>query len=240
MGVSHRLSKIMKTIVALLLALVSVSVPAQGPQQFELVYRFTFNGQYVGNVTDRFKREGSRYRLSSIAKPDDKLSLLLPVLTLTSEGAIQSSSFVPHRYKQVRSNAPDKAVMSEFNWTSNQLTHHYKGKTVQAALPKGTQDALTQLYAFTLAGKIPPQLEFAVSNGRKLINYRYEKLPGGRITTPMGAFEVIEYRRIAQPDENAISVWIAPALHHLPLRIRVREESGLFEQQLIRLNYKAT
>lgn len=229
----------MKTFAALLLALFSVAAQAQTPQQFELVYRFTFNGQYVGNVTDRFKREGTRYTLSSVAQPDKKLSFLLPVMTLTSEGTIQSGSFVPSRYKQVRSNAPEKAVMSEFNWTSGQLTHLYSGKTKQTTLPKGTLDALTQLYAFTLAGKAPPQLEFPVSNGRKLIHYRYEKIPAGRMSTPMGTFEVIEYRRIAQPDENAISVWIAPALHYLPLRIRVREESGLFEQHLIRLDYKA-
>lgn len=230
----------MKTIVVLLLALLGVPALAQGPQQFELVYRLTFNGQYVGNVTDRFKREGNRYSLNSIAKPGDRLALLLPVLTLTSEGLIQSGSFIPQRYRQIRSNAPEKTVMSEFHWANNQLTHHYKGKTMQVALPKGTQDALTQLYAFTLAGKVPPKLEFNVSNGRKLISYRYEKLPGGRLSTPLGTFEAIEYRRITQPGENAISVWIAPALHHLPLRIRVREESGLFEQQLIRLNYKAT
>lgn len=230
----------MKSIIALLLVLASASVSAQAPQQFELVYSFTFNGQYVGSVSDSFKREGSRYRLGSIARPDKNLAFLLPVLTLSSEGVIQSGRFVPSRYRQVRSNAPEKSVTSEFNWTSNQLTHHYKGKTVQVTLPKGTQDALSQLYTFTLAGKAPPQLEFPVSNGRKLIHYRYEKLPGGRISTPMGSFEVIEYRRIAQPDENAISVWIAPSLHHLPLRIRVREESGLFEQNLIRLNYKAS
>ncbi len=229
----------MKSIVALLLALVSVAVPAQAPQQFELVYRFTFNGQFVGSVTDRFKREGARYTLSSVAQPDKKLAFLLPVMTLGSEGTIQSNGFVPARYRQVRSNAPEKTVISEFNWTSSQLTHHYKGRKKQVTLPKGTLDALSQLYAFTLAGKAPPKLEFPVSNGRKLIHYRYQKLPAGRMSTPMGTFEVIEYRRIAQPDENAISVWIAPALHHLPLRIRVREESGLFEQQLIRLNYKA-
>lgn len=230
----------MKTFFALLLALFATSVPAQGPQQFELVYRFTFNGQHVGNVIDRLQRDGNRYRLSSTATPDRELAMLLPTLTLTSEGLIQAGNFVPFRYQQVRSNAPEKTAISEFNWPSKQLTHRYKGKTVQSPLPKGTLDALTQLYAFTLAGKLPPQLEFAVSNGRKLIDYRYEKLPGGRIATPLGTFEVTEYRRIAQPDENAISVWIAPALHHLPLRIRVREESGLFEQQLVRLNYKAT
>ena len=229
----------MKAIVALLLTLIWASAAAQQSLlQFDLVYRFSFNGQYVGNVSDSFKRDGSRYRLTSIARPDQKLAFLLPVMTLSSEGTVQSGAFVPARYRQVRSNAPEKAVQSEFDWASGQLTHHYKNKKSQVTLPKGTLDALTQLYAFTLAGKAPPQLEFPVSNGRKLIHYRYEKIPGGRMTTPMGTFDVIEYRRIAQPDENAISVWIAPAFHHLPLRIRVREESGLFEQQLIRASYK--
>ena len=45
----------MRAIVALLLAIVSMAVPAESPQQFELTYRFTFNGQYVGNVTDRVR-----------------------------------------------------------------------------------------------------------------------------------------------------------------------------------------
>lgn len=229
----------MRIALALLLALVSMAVRAESPQQFELVYRFMFNGQSVGSVTDHFKRTDNRYTLTSVARPDDKLSLLLPMLTLSSEGSIESGTFVPQHYRQVRSNAPEKAATSEFNWANSQLTHHYKDKTEQIDLPKGTQDALTQLYAFTLAGAAPPRLEFSVSNGRKLISYRYEKLPGGRIDTPAGSFDTIEYRRIAQPDENAISVWIAPDLHYLPLRILVREESGVFEQQLVRLNYKA-
>ncbi len=231
----------MKGFIALLLALVSTPILAQGPQQFELVYRFTFNGVYVGNVTDRFSREGVRYQLVSKAKPEGNLALLLPMLTLSSEGELKSNSFVPHRYRQVRSNAPDKPTTAEFDWARKVLTHHYKDKTREDALTEGTQDALTQLYGFTLAGNLPPRLNFDVSNGRKLISYRYEKRPGGRMNTPLGAFETVEYRRITTaPDENAISVWIAPGLHHLPLRIRVKEESGLFEQELIRLNYKGT
>jgi hypothetical protein len=230
----------MKSFVALLLALVSSSVLAQGPRQFELVYSFSFNGQYVGNVTDRFKREGSQYRLTSEARPEASLAFLLPMLTLSSEGEMQAQRFVPRRYQQARSNAPEKITVAEFDWPRGMLTHQYKGKTQQAALPEGTQDALTQLYAFTLAGELPLQLTFPVSNGRKLITYRYEKFPAERIDTSLGSFETVEYRRIAEPGENAISVWIAPALHHLPLRIRVQESSGIFEQLLIRLNYRPT
>jgi hypothetical protein len=231
----------MKYLAALLLALVSASVFAQGPQQFELIYRFTFNGQYVGNVTDRFQREGSQYRLTSEARPDGALALLLPMLTLTSEGDLRGERFMPRRYQQMRSNASGKVATADFDWQRRVLVHQYKDRSQQLDLPDGTQDALTQLYAFTLAGNLPMQLEFAVSNGRKLISYRYEKLPGGRMDTPLGSFETVEYRRTVEaPDDNAISVWIAPALHHLPVRIRVREETRVFEQQLLRLNYKAT
>lgn len=231
----------MQSIVALLLALLAVPVSAQGPQRFELVYRFAFNGMHVGTVTDRFERKGNQYQLVSKAVPDSNLAMLLPMLTLSSEGEVQAARFVPLRYQQQRSNVPDKVAVAEFRWPEKVLTHQYKGKSRQTVLPDGTLDALTQLYVVTLAGELPPQMEFEASNGRELISYRYEKLPGGRLDTPMGSFETVEYRRItAKPGDNAISVWIAPALHHLPLRIRVREETGVFEQELIRLDYKAT
>lgn len=228
----------MKSFVALLLALVSAFALARGPQQFELVYSFTFNGQYIGEVTDRFARDGNRYQLTSEAKPAGNLAMLLPMLQLSSNGEIKAQRFVPNRYLQLRSNAPDKFAMAEFDRQLGVLTQQYKGKTHQLPLPEGALDALTQLYSFTLAETLPLQLEFPVSNGRKLVNYRYEKLPAERIETPLGSFDVVEYRRVAEPGENAISVWVAPALHHLPLRIRVQEASGTFEQQLIRLNYK--
>lgn len=230
----------MKYLFALLFTALSLSARAEAPRQFELVYSFFFNGQYVGNVIDSFKREGTRYELKSEARPDRTLAMLLPMLTLTSEGEIKSQRFVPSRYLQVRSNAPDKFALAEFDWWRGTLTQQYKGRTHQMPLPEGALDSLTQLYIVTLAGKLPDSMEFPVSNGRKLIHYRYEKLPGGRIDTPLGSFETVEFRRIAGPDENAISVWIAPGLHYLPLRIRVREDAGVFEQQLVKLNFRET
>lgn len=228
----------MKRFVALLLALLAPSLMAQGPQQFELVYRFTFNGHYVGEVTDRFQRQGNHYRLTSTAAPKGKLALFLPLLTLASEGEIGSQGFVPARYQQTRSNTPGKTATAQFDWAKGVLTQQYKGRTTQVELPKGTLDALTQLYTFSLMTALPNTLEFESSNGRKLIHYRYEKQPALRIGTPMGSYEAVEYRRVGAPGENAISVWIAPALHQLPLRIKVREDAGVFEQQLIRLNYQ--
>lgn len=230
----------MNYLLGFLLAVLPVSVLAQAPQQFELVYRFTFNGHYLGKVTDRFQRANGQYQLTSEARPEGNLALLLPKLFLSSEGEFKSQRFIPKQYRQVRSNAPDKAALAEFDWARGMLTHVYKGKSEQADLPAGTLDALSQLYLFTLLEELPGKLEIPVTNGRQLLTYRYEKHPGQAIMTPLGSFETVEYRRIVEPGENAISVWVAPALHHLPLRIRVQEDSGIFEQQLIRMNYRAT
>lgn len=230
----------MRTFIALLLALIASSVSAKSPLQFDLVYRFTFNGQYIGEVTDSFKRSGSRYQLTSSAKPKGQLALLLPLLKLSSEGEVLAQGLSPTRYQQVQSYAPNKPTIASFDWSKGILTHQYKGKTAQTELQPGTLDALTQLYTFTFMASLPQSIEFPVSNGRKVINYRYEKQSSESINTPMGSFEAVEYRRIAGPDENAISVWIAPKLNNLPLRIRVREDSGTFDQQLIRMNYRST
>lgn len=231
----------MKYVLGLLLALVSLGVSAQVPQRFELVYRFTLNGQFLGNVTDRFqRREGRQYQLTSVAKPEGHLALLLPTLTLTSQGTYKPQQLIPKFYRQVRSNAPAKAAQAEFDWSKGLLMHHYKGRTAETPLPSGTQDALSQLYVFAMMQALPDKLDMPVTNGRKLMTYRYEKRPGPRIETPLGSFDTVEYRRIAEAGENLISVWVAPALHHLPVRIRVKEDTGVFEQELIKLDYQAT
>lgn len=216
-----------------------LAASAQAPnlKQFELVYRFTLNGQTLGKVTDTFKREGAHYQLTSVAKPDGKLAMLLPTLTLSSQGELRMRQFVPKRFSQTRSNAPEKTAVADFDWLQNKLTHAYKGNSQSMPLPAHTLDALSQLYSFTQLDKLPDQLELPITNGRKLMHYRYQKQPAERIEAALGTFETIEYRRIANADENAISVWIAPALNHLPLRIRVREDTGVFEQQLVEINF---
>lgn len=207
-------------------------------KEFELVYRLTLNGQYLGKVTDTFKRDGSQYQLESIAKPEGKLAALLPTLTLSSQGEIFLQRLLPRRFSQSRSSAPEKTAVAEFDWTQGVITHLYKGKSKQTALPAHTLDALSQLYSFTQMDSLPEQIEWPVTNGRKLITFRYEKQPAERIEAALGSFEAIEYRRIADPEENDISVWVAPTLNHLPLRVRVREDTSIFEHQLVEINFK--
>lgn len=234
----------MRALANFLFFLISLAVTAQASAQtpnmkeFELVYRLTLNGQYLGKVTDTFTRNGSKYQIESIAKPEGKLALLLPTLTLSSQGEILLQRLFPRRFSQSRSNAPEKTAVAEFDWTQGVITHLYKGKNTQTVLPAHTLDALSQLYSFTQMDNLPEQIEWPVSNGRKLTTFRYAKRPAERIEAALGSYEAIEYRRIADPEENEISVWVAPSLNHLPLRVRVREDTSVFEHQLVEINFK--
>ncbi len=221
----------------LILSMLSLGALAQPPQQFELVYRFHFNGQPVGLVTDRFERQNGRYTLTSEARPEARLAWLLPGLTLNSEGYCANDRLAPKHFRQIRAGSPDKTAEAQFDWDAATLTHRYKGKTEALALPAGTQDSLSQIYFFAVSEQLPASFDLPVTNGRKLITYRYERLPAAPVETPFGTFPAIEYRRIAEPGENAISVWIAPDLHHLPLRIRVQETAGVFEKLLAQASF---
>lgn len=230
--------RILTTFLIALAATAHASAQTPSLKEVELVYRLTLNGQYLGKVTDTFKRDGSQYRIESIAKPEGKLAALLPTLTLSSQGEILLQQLLPKRFSQSRSSAPEKTAVAEFDWTQGVITHLYKGKSTQTALPAHTLDALSQLYSFTQMDSLPEQIEWPITNGRKLMTFRYEKQPAERIEAALGSFEAIEYRRIADPDENDISVWVAPSLNHLPLRVRVREDVRIFEHQLVEINFK--
>ena len=76
-------------------------------------------------------------------------------------------------------------------------------------------------------------------SGRDLNDYRYARTDGGAIQTPLGSLATQRYERIGQtPDQKAISVWVAPAYHNLPVQIGVSEDGVIVEQRLVRASVK--
>ncbi|MCY1548924.1 hypothetical protein D9M68_850660 [compost metagenome] len=58
--------------------------------------------------------------------------------------------------------------------------------------------------------------------------------PQARLTVPAGEFDARKLTRSPRrPYDRMVEVWLAPALHHLPARIRVTEPNGdYFDLQL--------
>ncbi|MFH1817670.1 MAG: DUF3108 domain-containing protein [Pseudomonadota bacterium] len=222
-------------------ALVAGSAQAAGPSQMNVVYDLYRNGIKLGQVTDTFTRNGTRYVLTSETRASGPLQMLWPGnIHLESTGVVTPKGLRPMQFQHARSDAPNKLATARLDWKQRNITYQYKGESRRVeGLQDGAQDQLSQLYQFMFAPGLPADYILQVVSGRDLNDYHYMRSDGGSIRTPLGAMATQQYQRITQkPDEKSITVWVAPARNNLPVQIRVSEDGVTIEQRLVRASVK--
>lgn len=230
----------LKTIL-LAAALVAGYAQAAGPSQMNVVYDLYRNGIKLGQVTDTFTRNGTRYVLTSETRASGPLQMLWPGnIHLESTGVVTPKGLRPMQFQHARSDAPNKLATARLDWKQRNITYQYKGESRRVdGLQDGAQDQLSQLYQFMFAPGLPTDYILQVVSGRDLNDYHYMRSDGGSIQTPLGAVATQQYQRITQkPDEKAVTVWVAPARNNLPVQIRVSEDGVTIEQRLVRASVK--
>ena len=227
----------------LLLAVSLLATPAQaaGPSQMSLVYDLYRNGHKLGQVTDTFTRNGTRYTLVSETRATGPLKLLWPGnIRLESVGMVTLQGLRPTQFQHARSDAPNKLATARLDWKQRSIAYQYKGESRQVnGLQNGAQDQISQLYQFMFLPRQPVDFGLQVVSGRDLNDYRYARSEGDVIQTPLGALATQQYQRITdKPDEKAVTVWVAPARNNLPVQVRVSEDGVTLEQRLVRASVK--
>lgn len=222
-------------------SLFAAAAQAALPQQMDLVYDLYRNGHKLGQVTDTFIRNGSHYTLVSETRASGPLKMLWPgSVRLESTGEVTRQGLRPTQFKHARSDAPHKLATARLDWKQRSIAWQYKGETWQMNdLQNGAQDQLSQLYQFMFAPRLPADFSLQVVSGRDLNDYRYARSEGGAIQTPLGSLDTQRYQRIGQnPDQKAITVWVAPVRQNLPVQIRVVEDGVTIEQRLVHVSIK--
>jgi len=223
-------------------SLFAATAQAAAPQQMSLVYDLYRNGHKLGQVTDTFTRNGTRYTLTSETRASGPLKMLWPgTIRLESTGDVTRQGLRPLQFQHARSDAPHKLATARLDWKQRSIAYQYKGESWQVnGLQTGAQDQLSQLYQFMFAPRLPTDFSLQVVSGRDLNDYRYARSDGGAIQTPLGALATQRYQRITQkPDEKVITVWVAPARNNLPVQVRVSEDGVTLEQRLVSASVKA-
>jgi hypothetical protein len=231
----------MLKILLLAAGLFSATAQAKAPQQMDVVYDLYRNGVKLGQVTDSFTRNGSRYTLVSETRASGPLKALWPGnIRLESTGQVTDAGLRPEQFQHARSDAPHKLATARLDWKQASIAWQYKGKSWTVdSLQRGAQDQLSQLYQFMFVPELPADYRLQVVSGRDLRDYRYTRTDGGDIQTPLGALATQQYQRITQePGEKSVTVWIAPAHNNLPVQIRVSEDGVTVEQRLVRASVK--
>lgn len=213
----------------------SAAAIAAPPKSFKVEYSLKRNGQTLGRVTDTFTREGTRYRIESEAKAEGLTALLVKgPLRMTSEGEISAGGLKPQKFERVRNGKTSSAT---FDWSAARVTITENGSNTDEPLAAGTQDRLSAIYQFMFAPPKRAVTPMPMTSGKKPVDYVFERGKRERLTTPAGSFNTLKLTRqraTADSDDDGVELWLAPTRNHLPVRIKLREDGALYEQDLLK------
>lgn len=226
------------------------------PAHLSLRYAFAFDGWTIGRVTKTLTRgPHGLYRETMVAHAVG-LARLLTHVVLTDKGtfritagAVQPLSYVGIR----RGDAKAYHRLAVFSWRTHRLLF---GGGRQVPLPRGAQDEESVFYAFMLHPLVKGVRDVSVTNGATLTPYRFVYRGRERLRTPAGTFGTIKILRLdpaelraqnaclAGPSQQVsrclrhvtrFTIWVAPRLHDLAVKLRKRTAGRTLTITLTRL-----
>lgn len=230
MSIAARLAAMLLATAA---ACAAAATPA--PQSVTASYDLYRNGGHIAVMNEAFEAKDGGYRIVSETRAVGLFALFERVpLRFTSSGNIVAAGLQPGHFEGKRGDADPRRASGEFDWRSGRITLTHDGRTDSLALPPGTQDRLSVMYQFMfLALEKLRRLDFPMTNGRKLGQYRYTVQPGVEIDTPLGRMTTLHLVKQHRPDESGSEIWLAPQFRYLPVRVLVVEEDGTRYEQFI-------
>jgi hypothetical protein len=233
----------MRTANRLAAALLALALPCAAavppaPQSISASYDMYRNGGHIAVMSEQFEAKDGGYRIVSETQAIGLFRLFERVpLRFVSTGKLSTEGLQPAQFEGKRGDSDPRQVRGEFDWQTARLTLARDGKTDTLPLPPGTQDRLSVMYQFMfLAPDKRQRVEFSMTNGRKLDQYRYTVRPGVEIDTALGRIATLHLVKQHLPDETAVELWLAPQHRYLPVRMLVVEEDGTrYEQHITRL-----
>jgi hypothetical protein len=149
-------------------------------------------------------------------------------VTERSESQVHGDSFRPlvYRYDRYARNA-NRKVQVTFDWNDGIVLNTAGGHTWRMSVPVGTLDKLNYLLALMrdLAdGK--RSMQYTIADGGRLKNYDLRAIGRETLETALGTLETLKIRRLRHADDREATLWCAPALGFLPVKLEHRDRDG--------------
>lgn len=128
-----------------------------------------------------------------------------------------------YKRKGLGNNRDDELI---FDWTGLKLHNTQKNKVTDLDATKKLHDNLSyqiQLNQDLIAGKT--QLAYAVTNGRKIKQYKFEIVGEENLSTSLGDVKTVKVKRTRDNDDLVTYAWFAKDFQYLLVRMQ-QEENG--------------
>jgi hypothetical protein len=142
--------------------------------------------------------------------------------------SVQSMSY---SYNET-ANRDDNAEV-RFDWGAMKAYTTSGGITWAQDIAAGTQDRLSQQLMVRLElAQGEQDLSYQVADGGKLKHYRFQVVGEEPIKTPYGLLHCLKVRRSKETRPPDYTIWFAPELDYLPVRIERDQRSGRYHMVL--------
>lgn len=193
------------------------------PPRLELRFDVRY-GFAAGEQTLQWVNEGERYTLTSVASATGLAGMFYRGrFVQTSRGRITPHGLQPEEFWDQRG---DKRSSARFVPAQGLLTlTPEQGAPRHFAYEGEVQDALSLFFQLALTAPPRESLRYAVFNGKKLRDYRYEVLGETTLETAIGPQRTLHLARAADRD-GRFEAWLAIDRHYLPVRVLRSDEQG--------------
>jgi len=171
------------------------------------------------------------YLYESRREPRGVLALLRgDIIVERSEGLRDARDALrPLHYRYRRSGgSKDRKLSIDFAWNTATENILARGDRWRLSVPEGTLDKL--IYVLALMRDLATgrtDLEYTIADGGKLKHYRFRRDGRERIETALGNYQTVRLQRIHHTNTTrATTLWFAPSLSYLPVRINHRDRHG--------------
>lgn len=178
----------------------------------------------IGEVTHTLEINDGHYELQSVTETVGLAKLVKAYkLTQYSSGSYSKEGLQPEYFFEERAERlGTQRNTLELDHTAQQARFSHGGVTV---LPPDTQDILSILYQF------PPlahakTVPIIVGNSKKIEHYEFEIADNEDIRTAMGKLHTVHLRKLHQPNEDGLEIWLALEYRLFPVKMRIIERNG--------------
>lgn len=205
---------------------VAQAAPVFDPEPFEAYFELDVRGFTVGETVWRVRRENDGFIYETRTKAVGFAAVFGEKQVVErSKWKRVGDDIKPASYRYERSGRPDKTTAVQFDWTAGIAQSTRRGRTSRMSVPMDTLDKLGYMLVLMedlKAGK--RSLSYHIADGKNRMKvYELTVVGGGRMNTALGNLEVLKIVRDREDDDRETTIWVAPELDFMPVRIEHRE-----------------
>jgi uncharacterized protein DUF3108 len=204
---------------------------AQEIPDFSAKYTVSLKGIHAGDQNSSLMTNDDGLRVfKSTSQATGIFSFFKPELVEeTSVWQLHSNFVRPNYYLYQRTGGKkDKYMQLTFDWQANQLHIDDKKHPWSLPLEPYTLDKLVyQLALMSDLANNKTLFNYRIADGGKLKTYTIKIVDSEMVTTPLGKIEAVKLIRQRNPTKKRqTTLWCAPTLNYLPVKLEHIEKDG--------------